>query len=323
MKTVYLWLVYISEYRKFYFLYPLWTGSSRVSSWKWFEWTCNVEFDSNLYRMLFSKMIHSRKCESDLEWNTVPSSPVVIRMSKAPFILPPEGNVLMLWLLSGRVKDTLPTVDLYTYIQLKVNVSLGCRATEAAAGWRARPALAEQLTHSRKPRGLPVRRLAVEKDRLDCLVSVENCIYTTECSVMTLPFIYHWAQECLSGNKNQTAKQKDSQGSPVALRSLALKLVLLFRVFGGGGGEVVAPHVVVLEGNGWEDSRGDRGTESGVLALENAWRKMMMMTRMGWLINGDWQQVLCLLRKLQRRTERQTHTCYVFIKLFLLKTRMS
>lgn len=70
----------------------------------------------------------------------------------------------MLWLLSGGVKDTLPAVDLHTDVQLKINISLSCRATEAAAGGRARPALAEQLTHSRKPRGLPVRSLAEKRE---------------------------------------------------------------------------------------------------------------------------------------------------------------
>lgn len=57
----------------------------------------------------------------------------------------------MLWLLSGGVKDALPAVDLHTDVQLKINVSLSCWATEAAVGRCARPALAEQLTHSRKP----------------------------------------------------------------------------------------------------------------------------------------------------------------------------
>lgn len=69
----------------------------------------------------------------------------------------------MLWLLSGGVKDTLPAVNLHTDVKLKVDVSFSCRAAEAAAGRCARPALAEQLTHSRKPRGLPVRPLAEEK----------------------------------------------------------------------------------------------------------------------------------------------------------------
>lgn len=80
------------------------------------------------------------------------------------YIVPPEGNVLVLWLLSGWVKDTLPTFDLHADIQLKVNVSLGCRAAEAAVGGGARPALAEQLTHSRETRGLPVRSLAEERE---------------------------------------------------------------------------------------------------------------------------------------------------------------
>lgn len=40
----------------------------------------------------------------------------------------------------------------------------------------------------------------------------------------------------------------NSQRPAVAEGPLALKLVLFLGVFGGGGGEVVAPHVVVLEG---------------------------------------------------------------------------
>jgi len=73
------------------------------------------------------------------------------------------GNVLVLRLLGRGVKDTLPAVDLHADIQLKVNVSLRRRAAETASGRRARPALAEQLTHGGKPGGLPVRRLAAGK----------------------------------------------------------------------------------------------------------------------------------------------------------------
>lgn len=69
----------------------------------------------------------------------------------------------MLWLLCSGVKDTLPTVNLHAHVQLKVDVSFSCRAAEAAPSRCARPALAEQLTHSRKPRGLPVRCLAEVK----------------------------------------------------------------------------------------------------------------------------------------------------------------
>lgn len=64
----------------------------------------------------------------------------------------------MLHLLSSGVKDALPTINLHTHIELKVNVSLSSCATEAPVCWCAGPALAEQLTHSGKPRGLPVRR---------------------------------------------------------------------------------------------------------------------------------------------------------------------
>lgn len=84
---------------------------------------------------------------------------------KSLLITPPEGNVLMFWLLSGGVKDTLPTVDLHTDIKFKVNVSFSSRTTEATAGGCARPALAEQLTHSGEPRGLSVRGLTEEKRR--------------------------------------------------------------------------------------------------------------------------------------------------------------
>ena len=71
----------------------------------------------------------------------------------------------MFWLLSGGVKDTLPTVDLHTDIKFKVNVSFSSWTTEATASGCARPALAEQLTHSGEPRGLPVRGLTEEKRR--------------------------------------------------------------------------------------------------------------------------------------------------------------
>lgn len=70
----------------------------------------------------------------------------------------------MLCLLSSGVEDTLPAVNLYTDIQFKVNVSFNCWSTEAAVGWCARPALAEQLSHSRKACGLLVRRLAENKE---------------------------------------------------------------------------------------------------------------------------------------------------------------
>lgn len=47
-----------------------------------------------------------------------------------------------------------------------------------------------------------------------------------------------------------------------------------------------------------------------MLALDSGWRmKMIAIMRMGWLVNGDRQKVhLCLLRELQRITQRQTHT---------------
>lgn len=64
------------------------------------------------------------------------------------FTVPPEGDVLMLRLLGAGMEDTLPAVDFHTDIQLKVDVSFSCWAAEAAAGRCARPALAEQLTHS-------------------------------------------------------------------------------------------------------------------------------------------------------------------------------
>lgn len=77
----------------------------------------------------------------------------------------------MLCLLSSGVEDTLPAVNLYTDIQLKVNVSFSCWSAEAAAGWCAGPALAEQLTHSRKAWGLLVRRWAVNNERKNGQVS--------------------------------------------------------------------------------------------------------------------------------------------------------
>ena len=88
----------------------------------------------------------------------------------------------MLRLLSSGVKDTLPAVDLHTDIQLKVNVSLSCWATEAAVGRRARPALAEELTHGREARGLPVRCLAVNKQLRGLFIGFENCkaVFTVE-----------------------------------------------------------------------------------------------------------------------------------------------
>lgn len=57
--------------------------------------------------------------------------------------LPPQGNVLMLWLLGGGVEDTLAAVDLHAHVQLKVDVALCGGAAEAAACWRTGPALAE------------------------------------------------------------------------------------------------------------------------------------------------------------------------------------
>lgn len=77
--------------------------------------------------------------------------------------IPPQGNVLVLHLLNGGVEDALPAVDLHSDVQLKVNVSFSRWATEATACRDARPTFAEQLTDSRKPRGLLMGRLAEEK----------------------------------------------------------------------------------------------------------------------------------------------------------------
>lgn len=88
-----------------------------------------------------------------------------MRTRNAPSVVPPQGNVFVLRLLSGGVKDALPAVNLHADVQLEVDVPLGRRPAEAAAGGRARPALAEQLTHGGKPRRLPVGRLAVEKQQ--------------------------------------------------------------------------------------------------------------------------------------------------------------
>lgn len=80
-----------------------------------------------------------------------------------PVNVPPQGDVLVLHLLSGGVQHALPAVDLHTDVQLKVDVSFSGWATEATAGRDAGPALAEQLTHSREPRGLLMGGLAEEK----------------------------------------------------------------------------------------------------------------------------------------------------------------
>lgn len=132
----------------------------------------------------------------------------------------------MLWLLSGGVEDALPAVDLHAHVQLEVDVPLGGRAAEAAAGRRAGPALAEQLTHGREARRLPVRRLAEEKDKKKA-------------------FSWKWRE---TKDSTQLKKLKNSQGPPEALQPLALELVLLLGVLGRGRGQLVAPHVLVLEG---------------------------------------------------------------------------
>lgn len=74
-----------------------------------------------------------------------------MKAKNVPSVVPPQGNVFMLRLLSGGVKDALPAVNLHTDVQLEVDVPLSRRPAEAAAGGRARPALAEQLTHGGKP----------------------------------------------------------------------------------------------------------------------------------------------------------------------------
>lgn len=90
------------------------------------------------------------------------------------FTAPPQRNILVLGLLSSRVKDALPAVDFHTDIQLKVDVSFRRWATEAAVGRSAWPALTEQLTHSRKARGLSLRRLAENQGGQHRLVNAEN-----------------------------------------------------------------------------------------------------------------------------------------------------
>lgn len=65
----------------------------------------------------------------------------------------------MLRLLGGGVEDALAAVDLHAHVQLKVDVALGGGAAEAAAGWCAGPALAEQLTHCGEAGRLPVGQL--------------------------------------------------------------------------------------------------------------------------------------------------------------------
>lgn len=68
---------------------------------------------------------------------------LLVQTPEAALTAPPERNVLMLGLLCRGVKDALPTVNLHSDIKLKVDVSFGCWATEAAVGRCARPALAE------------------------------------------------------------------------------------------------------------------------------------------------------------------------------------
>lgn len=79
--------------------------------------------------------------------------------------LPPQGHILMLRLLGGGVEDALAAVDLHTHVQLEVDVALGGGAAEAAAGRRAGPALAEELTHGGEARRLPVGQLAEGEKR--------------------------------------------------------------------------------------------------------------------------------------------------------------
>lgn len=101
----------------------------------------------------------------------------IVVTAKKILNVPPQGNVLMLHLLSGRVKDTLAAVDLHTDVQLEVNVSFSCWATEATACRCAWPAFTEQLTHSRKPRGLLMRCLAKEKMcSLHLLIILKNAL---------------------------------------------------------------------------------------------------------------------------------------------------
>lgn len=83
----------------------------------------------------------------------------------------------MLHLRSGRVKDALPAVDLHADVQLEVNVSFSRWATEATACRCAWPAFTEQLTHSRKPRGLLMGCLAKEKMcSLHLLIILKNAL---------------------------------------------------------------------------------------------------------------------------------------------------
>lgn len=112
-------------------LYILWVGILEMIS----RWRSGLSIHSALYTVVMAKTFNA----------------------------PPQGNVLVLHLLSGGVKDALPAVDLHADVQLKVDVSFSCWAAEAPAHRCAWPAFTEQLTHSRKPRGLLMRCLAKEK----------------------------------------------------------------------------------------------------------------------------------------------------------------
>lgn len=57
------------------------------------------------------------------------------RVRKKRFSVPPAGNVFLLRLLSRRVKDALPTINLHTNVELKVDVFFRRWATEAAVNW--------------------------------------------------------------------------------------------------------------------------------------------------------------------------------------------
>lgn len=99
----------------------------------------------------------------------------------------------MFHLLSGGVKDALPTVNLHADVQLKIDVSFSCWATEATVCRSARPAFAEQLTHSRKPRGLLMRCLTEEKICNIHLFVVQKALLAKEtssynCTLSTMLF---------------------------------------------------------------------------------------------------------------------------------------
>lgn len=68
----------------------------------------------------------------------------------------------MLLQKSGRVEDTLPTVNFYPYIKFKVNISLSSCATKTSVDWCCRPAFSKKLMNSSKACGFLTRGMSAE-----------------------------------------------------------------------------------------------------------------------------------------------------------------